>query len=88
MGNVPTQPLIFFFLRRQFRENYVTKTETKKVIMILGILFRVDGSCILVHRIVGVASAAGVEALLKTPRSVITIDESIIFTRFYEKIRG
>ena len=88
MGNEPTQPLIFFFLRRQFRENYVTKTEMKKVIMILGILFRVDGSCILVYRIVGVASAAGVEALLKTPRSVITIDESIIFTRFYEKIRG
>ncbi len=56
--------------------------------MILGILFRVDDSCILVNRIVGVASAAGVEALLKTPRSVITIDESIIFTRFYEKIRG
>ncbi len=30
--------------------------------MILGILFHVDGSCILVYRIVGVASAAGVEA--------------------------
>jgi len=39
----------------------------KKLIMILGILFRVDGSCILVYRIVGVASAAGVEALPKPP---------------------
>ncbi len=57
MGNEPTQPLIFFFLRRQFRENYVTKTEMKKVIMILGILFRVDGSCILVYRIVGVVAS-------------------------------
>jgi hypothetical protein len=28
--------------------------------MILGSLFRVDGSCILVYCIVGVASAAGV----------------------------
>ena len=53
--------------------------------MILGILFRVDGSCILVYRIVGVPQRWGVEALLKTPGSVLTIDESLIFTRFYEK---
>jgi len=58
------------------------------MIMISGILFFVDGSCILVCRVAGVASAAGVEALLKTPGSLITIDESIIFTGFYEKIRG
>ena len=34
----------------------------------------------------GVATAAGVEAL--KPRSVITIDWSIIFRRFYEKFRA
>jgi len=33
----------------------------------------------------GVATAVGVEALKKAPRSVITIDWSIIFRRFYEK---
>jgi hypothetical protein len=39
----------------------------KKVIMISGILFRVDSSFIQVYRIVGIAATAGVEALPKKP---------------------
>jgi hypothetical protein len=54
----------------------------------ITITFSCDGPCIQVYRIVGFATAAGAEALLKAPRSVITIDWSIIYGRFYEKIRG
>ena len=36
--------------------------------MILGILFRVDGSCILVYRIVGVALSGGGGGFAKNPQ--------------------
>jgi len=36
--------------------------------------FSCDGPCVQVYRIVGVATAAGAEALLKAPMSVITIN--------------
>jgi len=60
----------------------------KKVTMIFNILFRVDGSCTRVYRDMGVTTAAGMEAFAKAPRSVITIDWSFIFRRFYEKFRS
>ena len=46
----------------------------KKVTMIFKHSFRVDGSCIRVYRDMGVATAAGVEALKKAPGSMKTID--------------
>jgi len=87
LDNAPIQTLNFFFFRWHFIKNYVIKTEMKKVTVILRHSFSVDGSCIQVYRIVGVASAAG-GGFAKAPGSVIPVDWSIIFTRFNEKIRG
>jgi hypothetical protein len=46
----------------------------KKGTMIFMHHFLLDGPGIQDYRIVGVATAAGAEALLKAPRSVITSD--------------
>ena len=56
--------------------------------MISGILFLLMAPAFSSIALCGVASAAGVEALLKTPRSVITIDEKYHFHKILWKNQG
>jgi hypothetical protein len=67
LGNVPIQPLKFFNLSMAFSKKFVTKIEMKKVTVIFMHHFSCDRSRIQDYRIVGVAKAAGAEALPKPP---------------------
>ncbi len=60
----------------------------KKVTIIPGITLSYDGQCLEVYPVMGVTTAAGAEAFTEASRSVVTILWSIIYGRFYEKIRG
>jgi hypothetical protein len=59
----------------------------KKVTMIFRQLFRVDGSCIQVYRIVGVATAALAESLPKPPGARLLL-RGILFSEDFMKKLG